>query len=150
MNEEYVKKLENLGKDVIDCVYDDEGNIIQDNLQYVDKFNEALGKFRQEHPVEVAQIEASVRRYEAEKQLDKARIEADSRIAVANIEAEATKKAANKRMIGEIVGGAIGGVVGLIGIFVNFVNLNTVVYAEEKANRIASSKLLKFISTKQP
>lgn len=148
MNDEYIKTLEQLGRDVIDCVYDDEGNIIQDNLQYVDKFNEALGKFRQEHPIEVARIEAEVRRYEAEKQLDKARIEADSRIAVAQIEAEATKKAANKRMIGEIVGGAIGGVVGLIGILFNFVNLNTVVYAEEKSNKIASSKLLGFISKK--
>ena len=51
-------------------------------------------------------------------------------------------------MIGEIVGGAIGGAVGLIGILFNFINLNTVVYSEEKANKIVSSKFLGFISKK--
>lgn len=159
MNDEYIKSLEQLGRDIIDCVYDNEGNIIEDNLQYIDAFNKTLGEFRQSHPVEVAKIEAEVRRYEAEKQSEKAKIEAtsrvdvakieaESRIAVANIEADATKKAATKRMVGEVIGGVIGGVVGLVGIFVNFVNLNTVVYSEEKANRIASSKLLQFISKK--
>ncbi len=121
MNEELKKSYEQYCLDVIEAAHNDDGDIIPEYVKAVNSTMDTYAKL----------------------------IDSESRIEEAKIKAEADISVAKYRSATDGISGGVGAVVDIAKIIANSVNMKSVIWAEESANKICNSKFLGFIK-KQP
>ena len=121
MNEELKKSYDQYCLDLIESSRTDDGSVIIDYVPTVNSTMETYSKL----------------------------MEAEAKVEQAKIKAEADISIAKYRSATDGISGGIGAVVDIAKVIANSVNMKSVIWAEESANKICNSKFLGFIK-KQP
>lgn len=146
MNNELSKVFEQFSSDITECCYDDDGNIIPDNVGNVVSVMNAYSKYLDS----VSKVIDAEKKAECE--LEIAKIKAETDLKIAELNREANFEAAKTRSRGDGIFGLIGVVItagtNIYKTITNKSNLKALIYADKVLNEIIPPQQIQFIEKK--